>query len=566
MLTKHLAREVVCAAILLLVIQGVSAQEQDGGVEALRERVERLEKQNQDLLKLLSPTGSSTAVPAASKPVAILGPVLDVPVPEANEISGISTINFLEALPAEEKKDTKAEAKTDASKPAAKEWVVSQNLGLTGIWTGNQYWLESPDKAFRLHIGARTQFDAIWANATQRVQNGVGGTGHFNDGVNFRRGRLQLDGWFWETCDFMAEYDFFQTVNDDPTMRANEATNVINSPCPTDLWGSINYIPYLGTVRIGNMKPAIMLEHLISSRYLDFLERAAMFDIYFNRNNGFQPGISVLNWTEDERMTWSLGFFKNNNTIMGWNSGDGEYQVDARVTWLPWYEDNGRRMIHLGLGGQWDAPDNHTAILLNRWLLRNGPPTTQNRVGQAIISGHDQVIVVPEFFMNLGPLSIQAEYLANHLNDVSAFQTQSQGAVALKSPKGFFSQSFYVQALYFLTGEHRPYNSTALHNNGAAPTRVIPFRNFFWVPGQNCGHIFSQGAWQVGVRYCYSDLSNNGIYGGQTNEVTLGLNWFLNPNMKIQWNYDIGYRGQLGPLASSNGTYQGFGTRFAIDW
>ena len=67
-------------------------------------------------------------------------------------------------------------------------------------------------------------------------------------------------------------------------------------------------------------------------------------------------------------------------------------------------------------------------------------------------------------------------------------------------------------------------------------------------------------------RYNWSDLTNNGIYGGVIHEVTLGVNWFLNPNMKIQWNYDVGHRGNLGPTSTSNGAYQGFGTRLAFDW
>ena len=51
----------------------------------------------------------------------------------------------------------------------------------------------------------------------------------------------------------------------------------------------------------------------------------------------------------------------------------------------------------------------------------------------------------------------------------------------------------------------------------------------------------SSGA-QVGARYAYSDLDDGKIHGGIINEVTLGVNWFLNPNMKFQWNYDIGHR------------------------
>ena len=33
--------------------------------------------------------------------------------------------------------------------------------------------------------------------------------------------------------------------------------------------------------------------------------------------------------------------------------------------------------------------------------------------------------------------------------------------------------------------------------------------------------------------------------GGILNSLTLGVNWFLNPNLKFQFNYDITYRSQV---------------------
>ena len=74
---------------------------------------------------------------------------------------------------------------------------------------------------------------------------------------------------------------------------------------------------------------------------------------------------------------------------------------------------------------------------------------------------------------------------------------------------------------------------------------------------------FQSGAWQVGLRYSYIDLNDGPIRGGQLNDVTAGLNWFLNPNFKIQGNYSYGYRTVD---AASNGSYHGFGVRFAFDW
>ena len=62
----------------------------------------------------------------------------------------------------------------------------------------------------------------------------------------------------------------------------------------------------------------------------------------------------------------------------------------------------------------------------------------------------------------------------------------------------------------------------------------------------------------------YLDLTNKTINDGQIADMALGLNWFLNPNMKIQFNYMIANRdGQQGV---GNGWINGFGTRAAWDF
>jgi phosphate-selective porin OprO/OprP len=68
----------------------------------------------------------------------------------------------------------------------------------------------------------------------------------------------------------------------------------------------------------------------------------------------------------------------------------------------------------------------------------------------------------------------------------------------------------------------------------------------------------------VGARYSKLDLVDAGMDGGTLEDVTLGLNWFLNPNLKIQNNYIYTVRdAQAGP---GGGDSYGFGTRLAWDF
>ena len=43
------------------------------------------------------------------------------------------------------------------------------------------------------------------------------------------------------------------------------------------------------------------------------------------------------------------------------------------------------------------------------------------------------------------------------------------------------------------------------------------------------------GAWQVGVLYNHLDLTDQGLNGAILDNLTAGLNWFWNPNMKWQF-------------------------------
>ena len=188
-----------------------------------------------------------------------------------------------------------------------------------------------------MHVGGRIQPDVIFgAGADQAVREGKGGTGPFLEGVNFRRARIEVDGWLHENIDYFIEFDWANTpfntgvkpgnvTNAGTPTNTQPFSNILNAPAPTDVWAGINYIPVIGSFRVGNLKPPIGLDHLTSSRFLDFMERSSGFDTYFNRNNGFEPGFMIFNNTEDKLATYQLAATRTCNGPFGFDQGGGTW-------------------------------------------------------------------------------------------------------------------------------------------------------------------------------------------------------------------------------------------------
>ena len=75
------------------------------------------------------------------------------------------------------------------------------------------------------------------------------------------------------------------------------------------------------------------------------------------------------------------------------------------------------------------------------------------------------------------------------------------------------------------------------------------------------GHF---GAWEVAARYSHVDLNDGAgltrVQGGKMDGLSFGLNWYLNTNLKVQFEYVYNHRYELPPGVISGFT-SGFGTR-----
>jgi len=471
--------------------------------------------------------------------------------------------------------------------PVASHGVFVNPNELTPRWDHGLV-LESAAGDFGFRIGGRVQADAsgYTAGPGPNLPPALGGLNPpLTGAANFRRARLRAGGRLAASSEWAAEFDF-----------ANQMT-VYNAAFPTltgpgslpamkDLWLQVHDLPWIGRLRIGNQKDAYGFEHVGDSRWLNFMERSFSQDAFEGPfNDGYLPGIQLLNHMADGRVAWYLGEFKNTANPFGFANSSGGSETVGRLVVLPVFEDAGRRLLHLGISGRTmglanlptqidPATGRPTGPMIpavrfrSRGSIRNGPPGPLNSIyaDAGLLTGSWQNMLGLELAVNNGPFSLQGEYFGSWLYDAATTGVDPINS-GWQPPPGtevgtVFFQGGYLEALWYLTGESRTYD--VAHSRF---DRAVPRANFYRRRGGNGRIHSSPGGWQVGLRYNYLCLSDGEINGGVLNGMTLGLNWLLNPNARLVFNYDFTYRDFVSAAGSdASGGINGFGTRLAFDF
>ena len=300
----------------------------------------------------------------------------------------------------------------------------------------------------------------------------------YENGVDFRRARLRVDGTMYGFIEWCAEYDFVNAIRIDGVDRAVTA--------PTDLWVIFNEMP-CGNIRVGNQKPAIGFEHLVSSRFLPFMERSYNQDTFYGGGyNGFWPGVSVFDayGADQEGGTWNVGAFKPTDNVFAASAHDGDYAVVARGTKLLWYCDEGASLMHLGVSGMQQTPVAGRITFRTRDAIRTGlAPSWPVPASTGQIGGDDMQWLNGELAAVDGPWTFQAEYLGSYMTDAAPIV----GNVIQPAQGDVLYHGGYAQVFYFLTGEHESYDKLL-----GAFTRVTPNENFF-VGRDECGNVTGGG-------------------------------------------------------------------------
>jgi phosphate-selective porin OprO/OprP len=365
-----------------------------------------------------------------------------------------------------------------------------QDSGIRGENDFRVFWkeglnLETDNKRFKVKIGGRIQNDWAWFDDNRELDIVFGDQ---EDGTEFRRARLFVEGTMYDDYSFKAQYDF----------AGNDADTDFK-----DVWLAANKVPYLGQVKIGHFKEPFSLNELTSSKYNPFMERGLPNAFAPGRNTGIQ----ISNSAFDKRLSWALGVFRETGEY-GNGMDDGGYNVTGRVSGLPWYKDGGRKLLHLGAGYSHRNVD-------GGWRYRARPEahlSSVRYVDTGTFQADDVDLYNAELALVYGPLSFQTEY------------TKVEADTLLGGDETF--DGYYAMASYFITGEHRPYKKGA-----GTFDKVKPKNNFGFGEGKGWG------AWELALRYSTIDLDDKWVRGGEEDNFALGVNWYLNPNMRVMLNY-----------------------------
>ncbi len=335
---------------------------------------------------------------------------------------------------------------------------------------------QSADGHFSLQLDGRIFLDAAFYHEDKN---------ELSNGAELRRGRLAVISRLWK--DWVAQLD------------VDFADNTVDVK---DAW--ISYEGFgSSSIKVGNFKEPFSLEELTSSRYLTFMERALP--------NAFAPGRHIGIGYSTWREKWQLAAGVFGQSVGDTDKGEDQgYGLTGRLAFAPLRENS--KTVHLALAGSFRTPD-ADAARPDRVRFRSRPEAHVDRTRFLDTGRFKDVrhftLYGLEAAAVLGPFSLQGEYIKS----------------AVKRRRGAPDLHFdgaYVLASWFVTGESRPYVI-----QDAEFGRIIPRRKF--------------GAWELALRYSTLDLNDfrGGITGGKATNITLGANWYVNPNIRIMVNYVI---------------------------
>ncbi|MBW8735304.1 MAG: porin [Asticcacaulis sp.] len=394
--------------------------------------------------------------------------------------------------------------------------------------------LATADGRFTANIRAIVMFDAgAYLQKSNLPATITGAARDLNDGTNFRRARFGIDGKLFKDFDYALIYEFGGS-------GAEDAGHI------QEAWAQYTALkPW--RIRLGAFEPNIGLAAAVSTSQMPLLERPAAAEIARNVAAGDSrsalqvAGNGVFGEGDSGIATrWFVSVAATGNTVTTFNSAAssfnqqpfGEQQaVIGRIALAPFQSTDWQ--THFGVNAQYvlhasdatgGAAPRYPVQLRDRPELRIDGTRLVDTGG--IDARHVRVLGA-EAGANYRNFLIEGEYFDFDI------KRRNTTPVALGDPR---FHGWYAQGVWVLTGETRPYNPAEARFDA-------PKMNYNFNPAAG-----TWGAWEVAARYSVIDLdwkpgiagsakSAEGIRGGEQKIASVGLNWYLNPDIRFMLDY-----------------------------
>lgn len=274
----------------------------------------------------------------------------------------------------------------------------------------------------------------------------------------------------------------------------------------------IKYFRNNWNIKAGNFKEAFSMENTTSSRYLTFMERSLVNELAPSRYLGFQANAYGKNWLftggihfQDIGNDEVVKFSQSANKDEGTDEGNS---LTGRAVFMPIQKQN--TVLHLGAG-----------ISHRKSKTSDEIPDYYRASTRSLTSINRKKYLDTDDIENVESYNLYGFELAASWKN---FMFQSEYIISELNRKTNYSDvkfnGFYAQAGVLLFGGLYVYN----HKEGEF---TQPDREKNW------------GEIELAIRYDYLNLNDFDaeIYGGAGEAITIGLNYYVNNNVKFVFNY-----------------------------
>jgi phosphate-selective porin OprO/OprP len=397
-------------------------------------------------------------------------------------------------------------ASTSAPAAAADAYVINVPQLTTTFTAGwrDGFYIQSEDENFVLRLTGQMQADF----------RGYLDNHDTTDITTFlmRRARLGIEATLLKAYEFRLLPDF-------------ASTNSSTAGQVQDAYINVHYVDWL-QVEGGKFKQPFSYEQLIQDRFVPFMERSMIDQLVPQRDvgamihgrnllgNRLDYGVSIFNGEINNNPTTD----QNNNKDLAWRVAVRPFEGEDPIEYL--------RGLQIGMAGTVGKEAESLSSLVLRTPLQ--VPWFQFN-STARLDGM-RVRYSPEVVYFYGPLGAAAQYFSDDMQ----IRPNSVGP-GFRELIDLPTQGFYVMTTYLLTGEVR--------REYSAP--VVPLRNF-----DPLHPIGSPGAIELVARVSKLHLNSKVFAPGPSNlsdplkfsngatETTVGVNWYLNAWVRLQFNWE----------------------------